>query len=301
MNSFPYSNDNKRYRTLVYHTLQTYGGRVFKATVDAGLSCPNAGGCVFCAQNKPDTRTIEEQFAAEKARILAKCPSAKILLYYGLRTNTNCSPERLSEMLCEAERLGAFAVSLATRPDCLDADKARILAECPLPLTVELGLQTIHDSTAALINRGHTYADFLCGYELLKRHNIRVCVHIINGLPNETREMMLDTARALGKLRPDGVKIHSMHVLRGTELYEMYQSGAYTPIEKDEYIDIVARQLELLPPETVIERVTGDGDKSLLAAPQWSRDKISVLGGIDKRLADLDTYQGRLFDNESIG
>ncbi len=301
MNSFPYSNDNKRYRTLVYHNLQTYGGRVFKATVDAGLSCPNAGGCVFCVQNAFDTRTIEDQFAAEKARILAKCPSAKILLYYGLRTNTNCSPERLSEMLCEAERLGAFAVSLATRPDCLDADKARILAECPLPLTVELGLQTIHDSTAALINRGHTYADFLCGYELLKRHNIRACVHIINGLPNETREMMLDTARALGKLRPDGVKIHSMHVLRGTELYEMYQSGAYTPIEKDEYIDIVARQLELLPPETVIERVTGDGDKSLLAAPQWSRDKISVLGGIDKRLADLDTYQGRLFDNESIG
>lgn len=301
MNSFPYSNDNKRYRTLVYHNLQTYGGRVFKATVDAGLSCPNAGGCVFCVQNAFDTRTIEDQFAAEKARILAKCPSAKILLYYGLRTNTNCSPERLSEMLCEAERLGAFAVSLATRPDCLDADKARVLAECPLPLTVELGLQTIHDSTAALINRGHTYADFLCGYELLKRHNIRACVHIINGLPNETREMMLDTARALGKLRPDGVKIHSMHVLRGTELYEMYQSGAYTPIEKDEYIDIVARQLELLPPETVIERVTGDGDKSLLAAPQWSRDKISVLGGIDKRLADLDTYQGRLFDNESIG
>ena len=301
MNSFPYSNDNKRYRTLVYHNLQTYGGRVFKATVDAGLSCPNAGGCVFCVQNAFDTRTIEDQFAAEKARILAKCPSAKILLYYGLRTNTNCSPERLSEMLCEAERLGAFAVSLATRPDCLDADKARILAECPLPLTVELGLQTIHDSTAALINRGHTYADFLCGYELLKRHNIRACVHIINGLPNETREMMLDTARALGKLRPDGVKIHSMHVLRGTELYEMYQSGVYTPIEKDEYIDIVARQLELLPPETVIERVTGDGDKSLLAAPQWSRDKISVLGGIDKRLADLDTYQGRLFDNESIG
>ncbi len=301
MNSFPYSNDNKRYRTLVYHNLQTYGGRVFKATVDAGLSCPNAGGCVFCVQNAFDTRTIEDQFAAEKARILAKCPSAKILLYYGLRTNTNCSPERLSEMLCEAERLGAFAVSIATRPDCLDADKARILAECPLPLTVELGLQTIHDSTAAFINRGHTYADFLCGYELLKRHNIRACVHIINGLPNETREMMLDTARALGKLRPDGVKIHSMHVLRGTELYEMYQSGAYTPIEKDEYIDIVARQLELLPPETVIERVTGDGDKSLLAAPQWSRDKISVLGGIDKRLADLDTYQGRLFDNESIG
>lgn len=301
MNPFPYSNDNKRYHTLAYHNSTVYGGRVCKATVDAGLLCPNRGGCVFCAQTAPDTRTVAEQFAAEKARILTKYPSAKILLYYGLRTNTNCSDERLSEMLRDAERLGAFAVSVATRPDCLDAEKARVLAECPLPLTVELGLQTIHDSTAALINRGHTCADFLSGYDLLKRYKIRVCVHIINGLPNETREMMLDTARVLGKLRPDGVKIHSMHVLRGTKLYEMYKSGAYTPIEKDEYIDIVVRQLELLPPETVIERVTGDGDKSLLAAPQWSRDKISVLGGIDKRLADLDTYQGRLFDNEGIG
>lgn len=300
MNPFPYSGDNKRYHTLAYHNNTVYGGRVYKAVVDAGLLCPNAGGCVFCARTAPDTRTVAEQFAAEKARILAKCPSAKILLYYGLRTNTNCSPERLSEMLREAERLGAFAVSVATRPDCLDEEKARILAECPLPLTVELGLQTIHDSTAALINRGHAYADFLRGYELLKRHNIRVCVHIINGLPNETREMMLDTARALGRLRPDGVKIHSMHVLCGTKLYEMYRNGAYTPIEKDEYIDVTVRQLELLPPETVIERVTGDGDKSLLAAPKWSMDKISVLGGIDKRLADLDTYQGRLFD-KSIG
>ena len=295
MNPFPYSNDNKRYHTLAYHNRTICGGRVYKATIDAGLSCPNRGGCSFCAQIPPDTRSAAEQFAAEKTRILAKSPTAKILLYYAFRTNTNCSPERLSEMLLEAEKLGAFAVSLATRPDCLDEEKARILAECPLPLTVELGLQTIHDSTAALINRGHTYADFLRGYELLKRHNIRVCVHIINGLPNETREMMLDTARALARLRPGGVKIHSLHVLRGTLLYEMYQNGSYTPIEKDDYIDITVRQLELLPPETVIERVTGDGDKSLLAAPRWSMDKISVLGGIDKRLADLDTYQGRLF------
>lgn len=300
MNPFPYSDDNKRYHTLAYYNKKTYGGRVCKATVDAGLSCPNKG-CVFCAQTAFDPRTVDEQFAAEKARILKKYPSAKIMMYYGLRTNTNCSPERLFEMLRDAERLGAFAVSTATRPDCVDDEKARILAECPLPLTVELGLQTIHDETAALIGRGHTYADFLRGFTLLKNYNIRVCVHIINGLPNETPEMMINTARALGKLRPDGVKIHSMHVLRGTRLYEMYQNGLYTPITKDAYIDITVRQLELLPPETVIERVTGDGDKSLLAAPQWSRDKISVLGGIDKRLADTDTFQGRLFDNERFG
>lgn len=300
MNPFPYSDDNKRYHTLAYYNQKTYGGRVCKATVDAGLSCPN-GGCVFCAQTAPDTRTVDEQFAAEKTRILKKFPSAKILLYYGLRTNTNCSPGRLRQMLRDAERLGAFAVSIATRPDCLDDEKARILAECPLPLTVELGLQTIHDETAALIERGHTYADFRRGYELPKKYNIRVCVHIINGLPNETAEMMLGTARELGKLRPDGVKIHSMHVLRCTKLYEMYKNGQYTPMTKDAYIDITVRQLELLPPETVIERVTGDGDKSLLAAPQWSSDKISVLGGIDKRLAELDTFQGRLFDNERFG
>lgn len=302
-----YSDDNKRYHTLAYHNKATYGGRVYKATVDAGLSCPNIdgckdrGGCIFCAQVPRDERTIAEQFAAEKARIHAKCPGAEILLYYGLHSNTYCAPERLRELLCEAERLGAFAVSVATRADCLDGEKARILGECSLPLTVELGLQTIHDKTAALINRGHDYADFMRGYELLKAHNIRVCVHIINGLPGETREMMLETARALGKLRTDGVKIHSMHVLRGTRLYEMYRKGNYSPIEKDEYIDVTARQLELLPPETVIERVTGDGDKTLLAAPLWSMDKISVLGGLDKRMADLDTYQGRLFDNEGIG
>ncbi len=302
MNPFPYSNDNKRYHTLAFHNLQAYGGRVCKATVSAGLSCPNidgrkgAGGCVFCARTR-ETRSVAEQFAAEKARILAKYPSARIMLYYAQNSNTYCSPETLSGMLREAKTLGAFAVSVATRPDCLDADKARILAECPLPLTVELGLQTVHDCTAETLNRCHSYADFLEGYRLLKAHNIRVCVHIINGLPNETAEMMLETARTLGRLRPDGVKIHSLHVLRGTRLHEMYQNGEYTPLEKDVYIDVTARQLELLPRETVIERVTGDGDKSLLAAPRWSMDKIAVLGGIDKRLADLDTYQGRLFDN----
>ncbi len=304
---FAYSDDNKRYHTLAYHNKTTCGGRVYKATVDAGLSCPNIdgckgrGGCIFCAQAPRDGRTVAEQFAAEKARIHSKCPNAKIMLYYGLHSNTYCAPERLCEMLDEAEELGVFAVSVATRADCLDKKKARILSEFPLPLTVELGLQTIHDGTAALINRGHSFADFLRGYELLRERNIRVCVHIINGLPGETREMMLETARALGKLRPNAVKIHSMHVLRGTPLYAMYCSGEYSPIEKDEYIDITVRQLELLPPETVVERVTGDGDKSLLAAPLWSVDKISVLGGLDKRMADSDTYQGRLFDNESIG
>lgn len=294
MNPFPYSDDNKRYHTLAYHNRVTYGGRVYKATLDAHLPCPNKGGCVYCALSS-DLRTISEQWNAECARVRAKDANAKICAYYGVGTNTNCPPETLTALLETARELGAFSVSIATRADCLDEQKATILATCPLPLTVELGLQTVHDQTAALINRGHTFEDFLRGFELLKSHKLRVCVHIINGLPGETPEMMLETARVLGKLRPDGLKIHSLHVLRNTPLFEQYQRGEITLLERGEYIDITARQLELLPPETVIERVTGDGDKTLLAAPEWSTDKIAVLGGLDKRLAELDTYQGRLF------
>lgn len=297
VSGFAFSDDNKRYHTLNYHNKTVYGCKIYKATVDAGLSCPNmkSGGCIFCAQTPPDTNSICEQFDAERSRILKKDPAAKILLYYGLRTNTFCPAERLSELLCESQKLGAFAVSLATRPDCLNEEKARILAEYKLPLTVELGLQTVHDTTARIINRGHGFSEFLNGYELLKAYGIRVCVHIIDGLPGEDIPMMLETAQRTGRLRPDGLKIHSAHVLRGTKLFEMYERGEYTPLQREEYIDIVVRQLEFIPPETVIERVTGDGDKSLLAAPLWSRDKIAVLGGIDKRMAELDTYQGKNF------
>lgn len=296
-NVFPYSDDNKRYHTLNYYNKHTYGCRIYKATVDAGLSCPHidSGGCIFCAQTPPETRSIREQFDSERERILLKDKNAKILMYYGLRTNTFCLAERLFELLYEAMDCGVFAVSIATRPDCLDMEKVMILSEFGLPLTVELGLQTVHDKTAEIINRGHTYSDFLSGYDLLKSRGIRVCVHIINGLPGENASMMLETARKVGRLRPDGLKIHSAHVLKGTRLCEMYELGEYTPLEREEYIDTVVRQLELIPPETVIERVTGDGDKSLLVAPLWSRDKIAVLGGIDKRMADLDTFQGRSF------
>lgn len=291
---FKYSDDNKRYHTLCYYNLHRYGGRVFKATVDAGLSCPH-GRCGFCAGVPIDGRTIEEQFEAEKKRIHLKFPDAKILMYYGIRTNTYCSPEYLKLMLQKARECGAFAVSVATRPDCADEERAAVLAGCTLPITVELGLQTIHDKTAMLINRGDTFGNFLRCFGLLKQHNLRVCVHLIDGLPGESAEMMLETAREVGKLRPDGVKIHSLHVMKGTAISEMYARGEYTPLERCEYIDIAVRQLELLPPETVIERLTGDGDKSLLEAPMWSNDKIAVLGGIDKRMADLDTFQGKFY------
>ena len=303
MSGFEYSDDNKRYHTLYYHNKHTYGRRVVKAVIDAGFTCPNidgsrgTGGCVFCDGGSgyftaPHTLSVTEQIEEEKKRILAKYPDALINAYFQAHTNTYADTATLGKLYREAINTGVHSISAATRADCLDNEKAVLLASLGVPVTVELGLQTIHDETALKMNRCHTYAEFLTAYELLKRHGLRVCVHIIDGLPGETREMMLETANEVGKLRPDGVKIHLLHVIRGTKLCEMYESGLYEPMSKDEYIETVVEQLRLLPPETVIERITGDGDKRTLAAPLWSIDKISVLGGIDKRMAELDVYQG---------
>ncbi len=305
MYRFKYSEDNKRYHTLYYHNLHTYGSRVFKAAIDAGFSCPNIdgskgrGGCIFCAGGSgyftDGALTPAEQFRREELRIRAKYPNAKIIAYLQAHTNTYAPFPELERVYTELINAGAFGLAIATRPDCINEETVRFLASLPVPVTVELGLQTVHDATAEKINRCHSYEDFLAGYSLL-RERVRVCVHIINGLPDENVEMMLETAQRLGKLRPDGVKIHLLHVIHGTPLHKIYESGGYTPLTKEQYIDIVVRQLELIPAQTVIERVTGDGDKAALAAPMWSADKISVLGGIDKRQRELDTWQGKNYD-----
>lgn len=286
----------KRYYSLFDYNNDTFGGRIYKATLDAGLSCPNEPKCIYCSQIPKSKLSIEEQFKAEKQRIFLKNPNAKICAYFGIRTNTFCSLQKLQSMIETAETLGAFSVSIATRADCIDEEKAKLLSRCKLPLTVELGLQTVHDSTARLIRRGHLYEDFLRGFGLLKQRNIRVCVHIINGLPNEDKQMMVETAKTLGKLGIDGIKIHSCHVMKNTMLEEMYNSGEYVPMSFEDYVDVVVKQLEVLPKETVIERLTGDGDKRLLVAPSWSKDKIAVLGAIDKKMAEKDAFQGQRFN-----
>ncbi|MBE6902004.1 MAG: TIGR01212 family radical SAM protein [Ruminococcaceae bacterium] len=304
--SFIFSDDNKRYHTLSYHNKHTYGEKVHKAAIDAGFTCPNidgsrgVGGCIYCSGGSgyftaESALSVTEQFQRERERIHSKYPHARVVAYFQAHTNTYATSERLAKLFNEAITAGADGIAVATRADCIDNEKAELLASLCVPVTVELGLQTVHDSTAVLINRCHTFEEFLRGYRLLKQAGLRMCVHIINGLPCEDEPMMLKTAEELGKLRPDGVKLHLMHVIKGTRLAEMYLSWEYQPLEKEQYIDIVVKQLELLPPETVIERITGDGDKSTLLAPLWSMDKISVLGGIDKRMAQLDTWQGRLF------
>lgn len=308
-NSFPFSDDNKRYHTLNFHNKQAYERKMFKAVIDAGLTCPNIdgtrgiGGCIFCDGGsgyftKEKTVPIYEQISLERQRIHYKYPNAGIIAYFQAHSNTYCSLARLKDMLNAAIESGVDGISVATRADCLDEEKADFLRSVPVPLTVELGLQTACDDTAIKINRCHSYDEFLKGYSMLKERGIRTCVHIIDGLPGEDREEMLQTAKKLGELRPDGVKIHLLHVIDGTRLADMYNRGEYTSLGKEEYIDIVTEQLRYLPPETVIERITGDGDKRKLIAPLWSMDKISVLGGIDKLMKEKDIYQGDLFERD---
>ena len=305
---FPYSSDNKRYHTLSYHYRTVYGRKLYKAVLDCGFSCPNidgscgSGGCIFCDGGSgyftSSGISVTEQLTKEYERISAKNGDVPIVAYFQANTNTYAPAERLRALYDEAACFPHTAgISIGTRADCLPDDVIEVLCELnrKTALTVELGLQSVHDETIKRINRGYPHEVFLQGYNRLKQNGIRVCLHIINGLPGENADMMTETARQAGLLRPDGVKLQMLHVIRGTKLAEMYEAGEVDLLSREEYTDIIVRQLEVLPPETVIERITGDGDKKKLIAPMWSADKIAVLGGIDKRLAELDTWQGRLF------
>jgi radical SAM protein (TIGR01212 family) len=306
---FPYSSDNKRYHTLNYHLRTLFDRRMFKAVIDAGFTCPNldgtkgTGGCTYCLNGSGDfthgsEKSVQEQVREELLRIRAKNPGADVIAYFQAHTNTYAPLpvlRRLYESALQVE--GVCGISIATRADALEAETMDYLAELSRQtyLTVELGLQTVHDRTAIKINRGHTYGEFLQAYRELKLRNLRVCVHIIDGLPGETPEMMLETARELGRLRPDAVKIHLLQILEGTELANQYAQGLVIPMEKEEYIDTVCSQLEVLAPETVIERITGDGVHDKLIAPRWGVNKIAVLNGIDRELVRRDTWQGRRY------
>lgn len=303
---FAYSDDNKRYHTLNYHNLHTYGKKMQKAAINAGLSCPNidgvkgVGGCIFCSDGSgyfTASRgvSIAAQLDSEILRIRQKDNDCGIIAYFQSNSNTYAPINVLKELYDSAlSDARISALSIATRPDCINDEIIKLLSDANSrkPITVELGLQTMHDVTAEKINRCHSYDEFLSSYHALKSSGLRTCVHIINGLPEETPEMMTSTAKALGALHPDAVKIHLLHVIRGTALHNAYDSGLYKPMDISEYILTVVKQLRVLPPETVIERITGDGDKSTLLAPLWSRDKRRVLGSIDRLMAMMDAYQG---------
>ncbi len=300
----------KRYRTYDAWLKSTFGGKCAKIPLDAGFSCPNldgtcgVGGCIYCSGRgsgdfaESPAVPLREQYDRQREFLSKKWPTERCIPYFQARTNTYAPVHVLRPLFEEALTYPAVVgLNIATRADCLPEETISLLRELSerTVLTVELGLQTAHDETAARINRGHTYADFLDGYTRLRAGAPKalVCVHLIFGLPGETEEDMLETVRRVAELRPDQVKLHLLHVLRETALGEMFEAGAYTPMEKERYVETVVRALELLPPETVVARLTGDGAAEELLAPLWSRRKREVLNAIDKRLAALDTWQGR--------
>ncbi len=308
-NPYAYTDSNKRYYTYNYYLRTVFGGKCAKIPIDAGFTCPNidgrcgVGGCIYCSGRgsgdfaAPAHFSIAEQYAHIREKLSSKWRTDRCIAYFQAHTNTYAPLEVLREKFEEALSLdGVVGLNIATRADCIDEDIAGYLADIAerTVLTVELGLQTAHDSTAQLINRGHTFADFVRGFELLRAASpkINICVHLIFGLPEESDGMMMESVQGVARLHPDQVKIHLLHVIRGTRLAKLYEAGEYAPLTKERYVRLVADAVERLPSDVVIGRVTGDGMAETLLAPEWSRKKVSVINDIDKLLFERGTYQG---------
>lgn len=309
-NPFKYTDSNKRYYTYNYYLKNEFGKKCAKIPLDAGFTCPNIdgkvgrGGCIYCsggsyARVVDSLLPLSEQYRLGIEKMSKKWDTGLYIPYLQAYTNTYTTPKRLKEILSEIMTFESVAmIDIATRADCLDGEIVAVLDEVSqkIPLTVELGLQTSNDKTAKLINRCHDFEAFCNGYYALRSgaKNVKIGIHIINGLPKETAQDMKNTARSVAKLHPDLVKIHLLHVIKDTPLAKMYEGGGYIPMEREEYVSVVCDQLELLPPDTVIERVTGDGIESELLAPLWSKRKVCVINDIDKELFRRKTHQGIL-------
>ncbi len=298
---FKYTLDNKRYHTLNYYNKTKYGCKVFKVSLNAGFSCPNkknSTGCIYCynGSGENDGMDLISQFNKVRDNNLKKWPNAKYIGYFQAGTNTYADTETLKSKYEPILKLdNVIGLNIATRCDALDDDVLDYLEDLNnrTDLIVELGLQTIHEDTSKLINRGHTLEQFESAVLELRKRNIDVVVHIINGLPFETKEMMLDTVRYLNKLDIQGIKIHMLFILKDTPILNLYNTTHFHVLSKEEYIDIVIDQLELLRPEIVIHRITGDPIKELLVEPSWLLKKFSVLDDIDKEMVRRDSYQGK--------
>ena len=301
---FKYSNTNKRYYTLDYYYKNKFKSKVAKINLDANFTCPNIdgtkgyGGCIYCLNGSSDFNkktTLLEQFNIRKEIMLNKWPSAKLIAYFQANTNTYDTVDNLKKRFEPILKLdNVIGIAIATRADCISDEVLDYLVDLNSRtyLTVELGLQTIHDNTAKLINRCH---DLKCFDETVKRlreNNIDVVVHIINGLPYETKDMMIQTIKHLNTLDIQGIKIHMLSIVKGTRIAKMYQEKPFKILTKDEYINIVCDQIENLNENIIIHRLTGDPIKETLIAPSWILNKIDVLNGIDKELKRRNTYQG---------
>lgn len=301
---FKYSNSNKRYHTLDYHYKKLFNEKIIKVSLNAGFSCPHlkSGGCIYCSKIgsgeyagdiKDDLVT---QFNKVKKVMNKKWPTGKYIGYFQARTNTYAPLNVLKEKYETILKIdNVIGLAIATRPDSITDECLEYLSELNKRtyLTIELGLQTIHEKTAKLINRGHDLKCFTKMVKKLREKNIDVVVHIINGLPFETKEMMIETVKHLNDLDIQGIKIHMLQILKDTKLEKLYQEAPFKLLTKEEYIEIVCEQLQYLNDEIVIHRLTGDPKPEDLIAPNWVIKKIDVLNGIDKYMAKNDIIQGQ--------
>ena len=306
---FKYSDSNKRYYTLDYFYKHKFNSKVFKVSLNAGFSCPNKdgtkgyGGCIYCSKlGSGDyagdrTEPLVEQFNKVKEIMNHKWPNSKYIAYFQANTNTYAPVEVLKEKYESVMYLdNVIGLNIATRPDAISDECLDYLTELnnKTYLTVELGLQTIHEETSKLINRGHDLKCFDDMVKKLRNRNINVVVHIINGLPYETKEMMLETAKYLSDLDIQGIKIHMLHILKDTALANLCDKEHFHVLTREEYVDIVCSQLELLRDDIVIHRITGDPNPNDLIEPTWLIKKFGVLNEIDKEMVKRDSYQGKL-------
>lgn len=306
---FKYSDSNKRYYTLDYFYKHKFNSKVFKVSLNAGFSCPNKdgtkgyGGCIYCSKlgsgdyAGDETEPLVEQFNKVKEIMNHKWPNSKHIAYFQANTNTYAPVEVLKEKYESVMYLdNVIGLNIATRPDAISDECLEYLSELnnKTYLTVELGLQTIHEETSKLINRGHDLKCFDDMVKKLRNRNINVVVHIINGLPYETKEMMLETAKYLSDLDIQGIKIHMLHILKDTALANLYDKEHFHVLTREEYVDIVCSQLELLRDDIVIHRITGDPNPNDLIEPTWLIKKFGVLNEIDKEMVKRDSYQGKL-------
>lgn len=309
-NNFKYSDDNKRYHTWNYHLRHKFGKKVFKVALNGGFTCPNidgtkgVGGCTYCSSLGSGDfagdlqKSIIDQFNEVKERMHKKWHDALYIPYFQANTNTyapvSVLKEKFEPVLAQDNVVG---LSIATRADCLSDDVVEYLCDINKRtyLIVELGLQSIFDTTGNIINRCHTYDEFLDGYNKLRKNGINICVHLINGLPGENKDMMIKSAETVAQLRPHCVKLHLLHILKNTKIAAEYENGGFELLTLEEYVDIIVSQLELFHEDTVIQRLTGDGGRESLIGPKWSLKKFVVLNEIDKEMIRRSTFQGSKF------
>jgi len=306
-----YENSDKKYNQFSQYLRSKFGTKVYKVTIDAGFSCPNrdgtisSGGCIFCdnsgsfsqahSANQPVKAQLSEGIENLKKRFGAK----KFISYLQAYTNTYADIDKLNEIYSNAlDNPDVVGLSIGTRPDCVDDAKLDLIGDIAQKhhTWLEFGLQSIHNKTLKLINRGHDYECFETAFLKAKARNINICVHVILGLPQETKEDMLETAKRLGELEVSGVKIHQLCVLKDTQLESLYNTNQIKLFSEEEYINLCCDFLEYLSPQTTIHRLTGNGLIKNLIAPRWLQKKFEVLNGIDKEFERRNSFQGYRFN-----